>query len=180
MDFNQLLDYIVPIFFVVIFLISKIFGSKEEVGEEDSEPSPYEDLFESEESVEEEIKRKIHERQYGGQAYHGERPVVEPRTPASSKYEVVNQGPVIDYEAKLREQRKRLKESVAVLEAQKKKAEKIAKPVVTKTSRSLPDVSLAFALKDKKSIRQAILTYEVIGSPLSLRTEGKQGRSWEN
>lgn len=184
MDPTQLFDYIVPILFVVFFIVSKIFAPKEEEStDQPSEQTLFDDLYnEDDDSIEQEIQRKIRQRQQGDYNSGGWQPVPVPSMPVTPPQPAVPLASAAanNYSNELQEQYRRLEESRRLLEEQRKKARRLTKKKSPSQARQLPEASLALALRNKQNIRQAIMTYEIIGAPLSLRDNGKIKPSWEN
>ena len=158
MSTEDLIDYIVPIVFFIIYFAGALFKNRKKTDDESANSSP--DVFSGEDdltrSIQREIKRKIREKEVlreGPTVYKAPEPIV------------ISNKPSLDYDAEIRTQKAK------ALEARKK-----IERLKTKSVWAVVDHNVAVcgggirkSLKDKDSLRQAIVLREILGKPVALK-----------
>ena len=195
MDFSNLLEYLVPILFLIIFVISKALGKK---GEGEDKKSEWESddqppAFDMED-VQEEIRRKLQERrevpaptrqtQQEGQSTqyqpHYRSPKVAPMSTHHRPKKAASAPKKRDYQAEILKQLQKAK-------AAKLHVENIRKQNRIKTQESYAlrrhvQANLGIAreiVKDTYSARRGFIAYEIFGTPLALRDNGRMKQGWD-
>lgn len=164
MEFKNLLEYLIPVIFVIVWFIAKIFGAR---SEEPLAPPRGESYGEGQDPFAELFGDDFEER---------EEPV---------KPEVV-ESPRIDYQAELAKQRRKVLE----VQAQVTKIMQKAKPLKPRKkgkkkawgrkARSDGGIrgEMLELLKDSNAAKKAFLSYEILGQPVGQRKDGQMGPSW--
>ena len=182
MNLEEIEQFIIPVLFLIIWVVGRLFGKKGNSLEEPEEPESSQSPDERTRRIQEEIRRKVKERQDAApEPLEPELPPVAPTAfpraddPASSALPpepppVVEETPA--YAAQMAQELHRL-------EQLRQQAEQLRNDVVVKKSAdtSFPEVAEApvyawqglAALNDPYAARNAVLYYEILGPPVGLR-----------
>ena len=195
---NNWLEYLAPIFFFLVWYISKLFSPKEQQEEEEETFAPTREQLEEAErtrQLQEEIRRQVVARQQGRQkpqaapAEQQNQPYVPPlpeerevypSPPPAYEPTPVPRPAVPDFQEQLSRQMAQLQEAEARKEealkrlGQKLKGRQAA--LVRKaapSSRAFPArgfrADIHARLKDPDGLRKAFVFYEILGPPVSVR-----------
>lgn len=168
MDPNQILEYIVPIIFLIIWSVAKVLGAKTDQAEEylsDEEsqveaPDPFQELF---------------------------GPVILPEPEKVEQKEGVGRKSIPFSEEEERAYEKS-QEAIRAVEASKKKRERAHVSLMkgdddwgrSKHRRSSTGrESVSALLKTPQAARKAVLLHEILGTPVGVRQDGKMSKSWD-
>lgn len=187
MDSQNFMDVVIPVLFLVIWVVTSVIQAIKKKKpsnkgipplmrrSDESSFDPLEELFGPE--VMEELQRQTTQKEGLVRADELLRQAKKAQPKPSSKR------PNRDYLAELHAQQVKLEQVEAetqALLATEQEAYYI-KPIQTQATVS-PETyskSIADLLSHKDSLQQAILAYEVLGTPLALRNHGQMGRSWD-
>ena len=169
MDSNHLLQYLIPVIFLVIWMIGKIFGGKKGEAEEPQ----------SKEADNERVKSRKQPRDSFEDTYYypidetGESIETIETIPTTEIRQIPEQSRFTEHKASIDKQQQQhrdlrtLRTAVAGYDSGSSK------------SLSTEQAELRTLLKNSNSVRRAVLISEILGNPIALRQNGKMGPRWK-
>ncbi len=192
-------EILVPIIFVVIWILSSIFSNRggDESEGPDSSRGRDEEIPDDIRRIQEEIRRKIRQRQEGDEATEPQaaapdrsrrqqpRPAGPPPTPAFSRSDDSVSRGVRSYEAELAAKMKEVEASRRRVDALRKGDSSASSAFDQRRtrrrniSRGIRSSVIREILDDPHGRRKAVLYLEILGQPVGMRRNGAIRPSWD-
>ena len=162
MDVDKLLQYLIPVIFLIIWAIGKIFAPK---GPEQVAPKAAEDDPTSFDNVQEEL--------FEADLEEARRSVFKATADKQGVKAVLSPASLVQKKWSQREDLARAKDLRPLKNL----------PILNESSQEIigtkHSIGLYLPLKGPSALKKAFLTCEILGPPLCLRKNGKIGRSWQ-
>lgn len=191
---DNISDYIIPIALAIIWIVGKVMGSKEEEADTPPPASPRPHPESRTEDIQEEIRRKIAERQ--PEAHERPAPLPPPhpfegehQQHSHSQMAEPAEQPQVSYEEQLEEQQARLLAAQAQVQRVREEtaAARQTRPLMPPPSGARPALAtdcpirqyVIDSVQDPNAARKAFVLQQVIGPPVAFRSQAEHAANWQ-